>query len=32
VPLADGASIDINIRLNITRAGSYRFLATIEGR
>ncbi|MBX7185197.1 MAG: hypothetical protein K1Y01_08655 [Vicinamibacteria bacterium] len=30
--LAPGASLDINIALYITRVGSYRFFATVEGQ
>ena len=31
-PLANGASIDLNIRLNISRIGSYRFFITVEAQ
>lgn len=31
-PIANGASIDINIRLNISRVGSYRFFMTVEAQ
>ena len=31
-PLANGASIDINIVLNISRVGSYRFFITVEAQ
>jgi hypothetical protein len=31
-PLVNGASIDLNIVLSISRVGNYRFLATVEAR